>query len=73
MTSLFLSAREIMEHRNVSYKTACKIFKSIVVKFKLPKERELSVKSYCEHYNLREEQVYRELEALKIKKRKESA
>lgn len=69
MTSVFISASEIKEHRSVSYKTAYKIFNRIVKRFNIPKERELSVKCYCEYYNLNEERVYKYLEVIRANKK----
>jgi hypothetical protein len=65
MTSLFISASDIVALRGVGIKTAYIIFNRIVKRFNLPKERELSVKSYCEYYNLNEDRVYRELEGIR--------
>ena len=63
MPVLFINARDIMELRQVSDKTAYKMLNEVIDYFGLPKEREISLKAYCERYNLREEQVSRQVEA----------
>jgi hypothetical protein len=58
MERIFITASNIKTLKRVSYKTACKIFNNILKKYDLPKERELSMKSFCEYYNVREEKVH---------------
>jgi len=57
MDRLFITVNDIVTLKGVCYKTACRIFNSILKKYDLPKERELSMKSFCDYYRVSEEKV----------------
>ena len=57
MDRLFITVNDIAALKCVSYKTACKFFNNIVKKYDLPKEREISIQSFCDYYRVSEEKV----------------
>ncbi|GGG52922.1 hypothetical protein [Bizionia arctica] len=57
MDRLFLTVNDIVVLKGVCYKTACKILNSIIIKYDLPKEREISMKALCEYYRISEEKA----------------
>lgn len=57
MDRLFITVNDIVALKGVCYKTACKIFNRIIKKYDLPKEREISMKAFCEYYNVHEDKV----------------
>ena len=59
INNVFITASDIMILKEVSYKTACKILNKIIKKYDLPKERDISLKSFCDHYHTHEEQMIR--------------
>lgn len=67
MDSLFLTVNDIATLKGVCYKTACKIFNSIIKKYDLPKEREVSIEAFCEYYKVSEEKVIAILEKKRAK------